>query len=398
VQTGTYISGAGHLLVIGWAMLAGVFDSHNRLPPLEFTEVTVMSGVEFAALTNAPVDRAPVTQAAQPVAPRAPDAATAPSPPQRDAPAPATPLAPDALQQTRPDPAPDLSALAPVPRADVTDVAPTFPVAPAPEGGAPLLNLNNDVPKAQAAPRVAPAPAPPPPPEAEIADSLREAVQPDALPRVQAPQPPQTAAAPEEAAPEIVTEAEQPGARILAPSVSLRPKSRPAVPVVAAAPPATAEPVPPQQVAGPSETVADDGLADAIATAVAEATASPETTPETAPSDGPVLAGPPLTGGEKDALRISVQRCWNVGALSTDALRVTVVVGVTMNQDATPDVGTIRLLEASGGNAEATQQAFEVARRALMRCGADGFALPAEKYAQWRNIEIVFNPEKMRIK
>jgi hypothetical protein len=404
VQTGTYISGAGHLLVIGWAMLAGVFDSHNRLPPLEFTEVTVMSGVEFAALTNTPVDRAPVTQAAQPVAPRAPDAATAPSLPQRDAPAPApaTPLAPDALQQARPDPAPDLSALAPVPRADVTDVAPTLPVAPAPEGGAPLLNLNNDAPKAQAAPRVAPAPAPPPPPEAEIADSLREAVQPDALPQVQAPQPPQTAAAPQEAAPEIVTEAEQPGARVLAPSVSLRPKSRPAVPVVAAAPPAAVDPVPPRPVAEPPEAVAGDGLADAIATAVEEATAPPETNtetiPETAPSDALVLAGPPLTGGEKDALRISVQRCWNVGSLSTDALRVTVMVGVTMKQDATPDAGTIRLLEASGGNDAATQQAFEAARRALIRCGADGFALPAEKYAQWRDIEIVFNPEKMRIK
>tara|TARA_R110002126_G_scaffold95980_1_gene224972 strand:- start:124 stop:387 length:264 start_codon:yes stop_codon:yes gene_type:complete len=87
-----------------------------------------------------------------------------------------------------------------------------------------------------------------------------------------------------------------------------------------------------------------------------------------------------------------------VGSLSTDALRVTVMVGVTMKQDATPDAGTIRLLEASGGNDAATQQAFEAARRALIRCGADGFALPAEKYAQWRDIEIVFNPEKMRIK
>ncbi|MDZ4134880.1 MAG: energy transducer TonB, partial [Paracoccaceae bacterium] len=44
------------------------------------------------------------------------------------------------------------------------------------------------------------------------------------------------------------------------------------------------------------------------------------------------------------------------------------------------------------------RQAYEAARRAIIRCGATGFKLPAEKYDQWRNIEMVFNPEKMRIK
>jgi hypothetical protein len=28
-----------------------------------------------------------------------------------------------------------------------------------------------------------------------------------------------------------------------------------------------------------------------------------------------------MTDGEKDALRVAVQQCWNVGSLSTDALR-----------------------------------------------------------------------------
>lgn len=43
-------------------------------------------------------------------------------------------------------------------------------------------------------------------------------------------------------------------------------------------------------------------------------------------------------------------------------------------------------------------QAFEAARRAILRCGATGYDLPAEKYGQWRDIEMTFNPEKMRIK
>jgi hypothetical protein len=105
-----------------------------------------------------------------------------------------------------------------------------------------------------------------------------------------------------------------------------------------------------------------------------------------------------MTAGEKDALRIAVQACWNVGSLSTDALRVTVVVAATLAENGVPDAGSIRMIEAQGGSDTAARQAFEAARRAVLRCGARGFNLPPEKYEQWRNIELVFNPEKMRIK
>ena len=44
------------------------------------------------------------------------------------------------------------------------------------------------------------------------------------------------------------------------------------------------------------------------------------------------------------------------------------------------------------------RQAFEAARRAIIRCGSRGFPLPAEKYDQWREVEMVFNPEGMRMK
>ena len=44
------------------------------------------------------------------------------------------------------------------------------------------------------------------------------------------------------------------------------------------------------------------------------------------------------------------------------------------------------------------RQAFEAARRAIIRCGSNGYDLPREKYGQWQNIEMTFNPEKMRIK
>jgi DhnA family fructose-bisphosphate aldolase class Ia len=69
-----------------------------------------------------------------------------------------------------------------------------------------------------------------------------------------------------------------------------------------------------------------------------------------------------------------------------------------MAETGRPDIASIRMLSHSGGSATAARQAFEAARRAIIRCGADGFDLPREKYEQWRDIEMTFNPEKMRIK
>ena len=111
-----------------------------------------------------------------------------------------------------------------------------------------------------------------------------------------------------------------------------------------------------------------------------------------------VPSGPPLTRGEKDALVVAVGNCWNVGSLSTDALQVTVTVGFSMEQDARPVDRSIRLVAAEGGTGDAVDRAFAAARRAVLRCGARGYGLPVEKYDQWKEIEITFNPERMRIK
>jgi hypothetical protein len=69
-----------------------------------------------------------------------------------------------------------------------------------------------------------------------------------------------------------------------------------------------------------------------------------------------------------------------------------------MGEDGKPNSGSIRMLSASGGGDTAAKQAFEAARRAIIRCGASGFNLPVEKYDSWRDIEMTFNPERMRIK
>jgi hypothetical protein len=149
-----------------------------------------------------------------------------------------------------------------------------------------------------------------------------------------------------------------------------------------------------------AEAPQDDAVdeADPIRAALEEALGgADEPAPSAAqPSDAP--AGPPLSQGERDALRVAVQNCWNVGSLSSAALATTVVVGVSMGRDGRPDVGSVRLIGSEGGSGEAVNQAFEAARRAIIVCGSSGYDLPEDKYERWRDIEMTFNPEEMRIK
>jgi hypothetical protein len=102
--------------------------------------------------------------------------------------------------------------------------------------------------------------------------------------------------------------------------------------------------------------------------------------------------GPPITSAERDGLRLAVQRCWNVPAGLRDAqeLRVTLAAELTAQGDVISS--SIRLIEPAVAPDGRFQQAFEAGRRALIRC-APYTDLPRDKFAQWRNIEVVFNPE-----
>jgi hypothetical protein len=108
--------------------------------------------------------------------------------------------------------------------------------------------------------------------------------------------------------------------------------------------------------------------------------------------------GPPLSASEKDALRVAVRDCWEVSSLSSLALETTVVVAVSLTQDGKPVVSSIRQVSSEGGTIASTSEAFENARRAIIRCGASGFKLPIGKYDQWKDIEMNFNPQRMRLK
>jgi hypothetical protein len=369
VNTGQYISAGAHFGLIAYVLLGGFFLKPNDTDPVQTQEVSLISESDFAALsrvetapdvpTEAPEITAPeITPPAVDTAAVA-NAAPAPSPPEQPAP-------------------PTASDAAPSPTVD--------PEVSTEDPGAGLPEIPDQRPTPRPVPRIAPEAVINPERTPDIADQVIPEVSPDAT-QTATPVPDDPAAAPQEAVTEIVTEAETPSGM----STSPRPKSRPqAIVTQAAAQKAQAAAQADSQAVAQSDAAAR-AAADAASALVAEAASNTPAAPRRP-------TGPPMSAGEKDALRVAVQQCWNTGSMSTEAQRTKVTVGVSMNQDGTPIVGSIKLLGSSGGTAASAEQAFQTARRAIIICGKRGFNLPVEKFDEWREIEIGFDPEKMRFK
>lgn len=384
LSAGTYISGGLHVALLGAALVGVGFEN----PKMDFdvADVSVISTQDFIALTQsappeiqtqseqvviaAPEETAPVVQSAPDTAP-----ATAQPVPNPQASADATPA-------VRPAP------LAPLPEPVIT--APEGPATPPPsvETSAPLTSSLRPVPRP--APRVAPRPAAPTENIPDVSPTVREETAPD--PSADVIEPEQEASAPEEATTEIVTEAETPSS---APTTSMRPMTRPANLARAEPEPAPAPEPAPEAVAvsetAPTEEVIDPVTA-ALNAALEEALAAAADVP--APTDDV----PPLTSAEIRGFQVALSNCWNLGAASSDAMETTVVVGWEMRPDGRPVQSSIRLVSQEGGSSFGVEQAFDAARRAILRCGAQGFDLPVEKFPLWQNIEMKFNPESMRVK
>jgi len=381
VSVGSTISGTGHVVLIGWLLL-GWGLSHDPIP-FEVTEISVVSGEEYAQIVaattpdaqtdTAPAPETPLAEEAPP-APLTEDAAPTPVAPEPAPPAPA--------EDSPPPPAPD-----PVPApAEVTDVVPDLPPQPL-ETAPPQPDLETALrPIPRPVDRVAPQAVEAPPPDTAVADVVQEEVAPDAEEPAEVVEEEQQAAAPEEAADQIVTEADEPAS---APLTALRPQIRPVRTAVAEPEPEAAA-----QTAAP-DAPASDPVADAVAAALADAAAAPA--PASEPAGNP---GPPMTGSERDAFRVAVENCWNVDT-GSEASRVIVSVGFELGRDGKV-AGNIRLISNSDGPPAAVSAAFESARRAILRCqtanGANGFPLPPDKYEQWREVVMNFDPQAMTIR
>jgi hypothetical protein len=374
VKLGTYISGGVHVGFIGWLLIGDIFRS--EAPEPEVTDISVISATEFDAMFAS--SAAPEIEI---------DLAQMPAPPTEDELEKLVELsqdiAPELSQVSDPDlpqereSMPDVTGLQLLPDAEVSLEVPTMAM-PSLDAGPDIQIDNSPDSNPREAPRIAPIPVIRPQLDAAVSDTVTEAAAEAEAPEVVEVD--EQDAAPEEATTEIVTEAEKPaGAPTSVPIPKLRPQPKPDL----AAPEPSPEP--------PSLDTTASALADALAEAQ-----SVDEAPSVQESEIPV--GPPMTFAETEALRVAVSSCWNTGSLSSAALRVTVVVGVQMAETGKPISSTIRLVSSMGGDSDAITQAYEAARRAILRCGAKGYDLPQDKFGQWRDIEMTFNPEKMRIK
>lgn len=384
------ISAGAHGLLILWAVMGG-FSRPPRLPDMTVADVTVLSEAEFEALAQpnqSPPDEAPTVQSSADAGGAPPPA---PEPAPEIAPPPVVPPAPTPPAEPLPAPQPDAPAPQPA-----TPVPPPPPAAPAP-AEAPVLS---DEVQSSTGERIAPDPVPVSPQPVQDPTATVPPVADSGAETGDAPPPVPSEAAPPPAATELLTETAR---RATAPTQSLRPRARPERPApqpdpapteVAEAPdtPApTPEPRPEPQPETPPETPPAQ-IQDDISAALAGVLGTAET-PAAPQTDAP--AGPPLTRSEREGLRIGVQRCWVVdpGSLSAN---VTVTVGFELARNGTVQAGSIRLLDSTGGQGAAIDTAYNAARRAILRCQGEGYALPAEKYDHWKEVEITFNPNEMR--
>lgn len=377
---GTRVSAAGHGALILVAIFGLPWFGPAEREPIPVTNVSFVSEEAFEKAASAPAE-APRSEAAPSVMPA--PRPVEPARPAASEPAEVPESAPEAVASAAPPPPPGLETPATPERVVPKVVTLAPPTAAAP-------------PRVRPAPTIAPEPAPAPPEAVRPADLPQPATKPE--PEVKAAKAEPPSALPE-ASPEAEDEPVPPAP--LAVVTAAPPRARPERPAEAT-PVAAAKPKPEPEDADATEAA----VLAAVRAAAKKAAATPATrpTPATKPtvtaatapsgqSETSLPVGPPLTGSEKEGLKLAVQKCWNVPAGLRDAQSLKVTIGAEFAADGSVINASIHLVEPSPAPDGRFQQAYEAARRALIRCAP--YSMPRDKYAQWRDVEIVFNPEGM---
>ena len=390
----TTISAIGHLGVILWAVMGDWLFAPKDMPPMEVAEVSLMSEGEFKAMMASapkpdpaaePSEAAPTVEAPEPVDTTVPEPEPLPEPaPAPEEPAPEEPVPVEEILPEDVAVAPEAQPL-PVPE-PAPQVAEEEQPIPVPD--------STVKPKPRPAQRITDVPVEVTEDTPEVAEEVTPEVSDQAEPDAQVVDVTEPAAAPEESAAMVAPDATEQDAPELAPTTSLRPQSRPERQVQAE------EAAEPEAQATDEANAQTDAEAEAIAAALAEAATTESSAASSADN---VPEGPPMSAGEKDGVRSAINACWNIGSLSTAAQRVKLVMRVEMNEDGTPIGPSIEMTGYEGGDEAAAQQAFEAAKRAVVRgvkgCGGkSGFALDPAKYGTWNVMNLTFDASGMRLR
>ena len=366
MQAGYVISGIAHAGFIGWALFGGMFTPQDQ--EIVFDNVSVVSEAQFQAMIAS--DEIPeVPQFDLKALEQTQETDVVPEveePSDQDVDQ-TEPQQPDPLTEEITPPEPVEPLVVPTPDITTPDVQPPVPQV---DTAMMLPDVSTDSAPIQAN-RVAPTPVAPPEQPSIVDDVTQEATVPaDAIeaPVEDVPEVEETTA-PEAASSEIVTEAKKDDT---ARQSSPRPVLRPSI----------FKPT-------PATETTQANLEDILR----EVTQS-ETLEASKPKDVQ-KSGPPLTGGEKNAFRKQVGNCWsvNVGSRAAD---VTVTIAMQMQPDGKVVASSLEMIGFEGGNQSDANVAFQAGRRAILRCQKDGYDLPKDKYDQWRNVEIKFDPSEMR--
>ncbi len=397
MQTGTKISLVAHATLIGVAVFGMPFSRNNDAETIQVSQVSIMTSTEFEAMSS----RSPTPSFEQPdqmqVAVNAEQSPSLPTPDSTPEPlqqpdeqtAPTIEQTPD-VSGLQEQPQPEITVESPViaPQANdsvgTTLVVPDAPIADQQRSGQQQPKQPAMVqPKPRPAPRIDTTAAEKPPTDAKTAPEVQQATTPDAKATKQVDE--AVEKAPKQAATEIVTVPEV-DPNSAAPAKSSRPRGRPRdIAKKAKQAKAKAEKLA-KAAAAKKAREAKAAEAEAIRDALIKAT---QEQLNSAPK------GPPLTSSERNGLVLAVQQCWNVPVGVQDAGDLVVVLSVELKRDGSL-AGNPRLIDPPGTPQGTVRQAFEAGRRALIRCAP--YALPADKYEQWRQLEVVFNPKTMVVK
>ncbi len=236
----------------------------------------------------------------------------------------------------------------------------------------------------------APKPTPPKPPE-------EKPQPPQAKPAPEPPSPP-----PEPPKPQVAEVPPEPLPK--PPEAKPEPKPEPKKPDPPPPPKETATP-PPKQVANivppkkPPPKPKRDDFINSILKDVAPKQQSaekadkptPQKTP--APSPSPPSLDQQVSMSEIDAVRQQISQCWNLPAGARDAQDLVVTIRATVAPDGTVTSAVIE--DRSRMSDPFYRAAAESAQRAMLNPRCQPLKLPAQKYEQWKNLRLNFNPKDM---
>ena len=98
---------------------------------------------------------------------------------------------------------------------------------------------------------------------------------------------------------------------------------------------------------------------------------------------------PPLLPSETEKFKKTVAECWGVKNFdSTEKGSITIALSLDRKGKIDPD--SLKSISNTFEDSRSAQNAFQRAKRAVMKCGVNGYDLPTSKYQYWKRMKLTF--------